>query len=220
MNICLIPARYGSKRLKRKNIKLFYGKPLIEYAIRNAKKSKLFDKIIVSTDSKIIAKISKKYGADIPFMRPKKISDDKSTDEDVRNHFYKYCKKNNIFPQYICYLYATTPLLKPITLIKSFNFFKRKKKFRELTTITKRESYNSSFFIRNRNGEIKKIKNYKAYDSQIFFDAGQFYWINFKSKNNKILGYEININECIDINDLKDFHKAKKMYISGLKKKI
>ena len=73
MNICLIPARYGSKRLKRKNIKLFYGKPLIGYAIRNAKKSKLFDKIIVSTDSKIIAKISKKYGAEIPFMRPKKI---------------------------------------------------------------------------------------------------------------------------------------------------
>ena len=60
MNICLIPARIGSKRIKKKNIKIFHGKPLISYAIVNAKKSKLFKKIIVSTDSKIISSIAKK----------------------------------------------------------------------------------------------------------------------------------------------------------------
>ena len=72
MKICLIPARSGSKRIKNKNIKMFHGKPIIAYAIDNAIKSKLFDKIIVSTDSSKIAKLSKKYGAEIPFLRPKK----------------------------------------------------------------------------------------------------------------------------------------------------
>ena len=87
MNICLIPARIGSKRIKNKNIKIFHGKPLISYAIVNAKKSKLFKKIIVPTDSKIISSIAKKNGAEVPFLRPKKYSHDKATDEQVRRHF-------------------------------------------------------------------------------------------------------------------------------------
>ena len=93
MNICLIPARIGSKRIKKKNIKRFYGKPLISYAIINAKKSNLFRKIVVSTDSKSIAKIAEKYGAEVPFYRPKKFSNDKATDKQVRKHFLNYCKK-------------------------------------------------------------------------------------------------------------------------------
>ena len=68
MKICLIPARSGSKRIKNKNIKNFFGKPLIAFAIQLAIKSKLFDKVIVSTDSNKIAKISKKYGATVPFL--------------------------------------------------------------------------------------------------------------------------------------------------------
>jgi pseudaminic acid cytidylyltransferase len=76
MNIAIIPARAGSKRITRKNIKSFCGKPIISYSIETAKKSKMFDKIIVSTDSKEIADISKYYGAEVPFLRPKSISDD------------------------------------------------------------------------------------------------------------------------------------------------
>ena len=90
MNICLIPARIGSKRIKKKNIKKFYGKPLISYAILNAKKSKLFKKIIVSTDSKSIARIAIRYGAEVPFLRPKKFSNDKATDIEVRKHFFSF----------------------------------------------------------------------------------------------------------------------------------
>ena len=67
MNIAIIPARSGSKRIKNKNIKLFCGKPIIYYSINEAKKSKIFQKIIVSTDSEKIKKISEKYGAEVPF---------------------------------------------------------------------------------------------------------------------------------------------------------
>ena len=74
--ICIIPARQGSKRIKNKNIKLFAGKPLISYVIGIAKKSKLFSKIIVSTDSEKIANIAKNNGAEVPFLRNKKLSDD------------------------------------------------------------------------------------------------------------------------------------------------
>ena len=76
MNIAIIPARAGSKRIKNKNIKLFRGKPIIYYSINAAKKSKIFQKIIVSTDSEKIKKISEKYGAEVPFLRPKYLSDD------------------------------------------------------------------------------------------------------------------------------------------------
>jgi len=77
MNIAIIPARSGSKRILNKNTKLFFGFPIIYWSLKAAKESKIFDKIIVSTDSKRIAEIAKKYGAEIPFLRPKKYSNDK-----------------------------------------------------------------------------------------------------------------------------------------------
>ena len=69
--VCIIPARGGSKRIPKKNIKLFYGKPLIAYSIEVALDSGLFEKVVVSTDNEAIAKIAKKYGAEVPFLRPK-----------------------------------------------------------------------------------------------------------------------------------------------------
>ena len=79
MTICIIPARSGSKRIKNKNIKRFGGKPIISYAIRLAITSGLFKRIVVSTDSNRIAKIAKKYGAEVPFLRSKKLADDFTT---------------------------------------------------------------------------------------------------------------------------------------------
>ena len=78
MNLAIIPARLGSKRLPKKNIKLFYGRPIISYSIDAAKKTKIFDKIIVSTESIKLKKIAERYGAEVPFLRPKKIADDKT----------------------------------------------------------------------------------------------------------------------------------------------
>ena len=110
MLYCLIPARKNSKRIKKKNIQKINGKPIITWSIINAKKSKLFKKIFVSTDCKRIARISNIAGASTPFLRPKKISNDFSIDIDVINHFLKYLKNNKIDIKYLLYLYPTSPL--------------------------------------------------------------------------------------------------------------
>ena len=105
MNLCIIPARGGSKRIPRKNIKLFCGKPLIAYSIETAKKSDLFNKIVVSTDDEEIAKISEKYGAEI-LWRPKELADDYAGSIDVFEHAIKELDKNNKF-EYACMIYPT-----------------------------------------------------------------------------------------------------------------
>jgi len=74
--VAIIPARGGSVRIPRKNIKLFYGKPLIAYSIQTALESGLFEKVVVSTDDEKIAAVAQSYGAEVPFLRPKELSDD------------------------------------------------------------------------------------------------------------------------------------------------
>ena len=86
MKIAIIPARANSKRIKNKNIINFFNKPIIYWPIQMAKKSKIFKRIFVSTDSKKISKISQKYGAEVPFLRPKKISNDKAGILEVVKH--------------------------------------------------------------------------------------------------------------------------------------
>ncbi len=108
--LAIIPARGGSKRLPRKNILDLNGKPLIAWTIEAALKSRYIDKTIVSTDDKEIAEISDKYGAEVPFMRPKRLASDTASSVDVILHainFYK--EKGNNF-EYIVLLQPTSPL--------------------------------------------------------------------------------------------------------------
>ena len=121
---CIIPARQGSKRIKNKNIINIEKKPIISYSILTAKRTGLFKKIIVSTDSNKIAKISKKYGAEVPFLRSKKLSDDKTSTKDV---LIDAVKKNKISDEYVFLIYATNPLLNEIDIIKSFKYLKKLK---------------------------------------------------------------------------------------------
>ena len=86
MIVAIIPARGGSKRIPRKNLKSFHGKPIIAYAIKAAIKSRCFDKIIVSTDDEEIAQVAREWGADVPFIRPDNISDDYATTVEVIQH--------------------------------------------------------------------------------------------------------------------------------------
>jgi N-acylneuraminate cytidylyltransferase len=111
MNIAIIPARGGSKRIPRKNIKYFHGKPLIAYSIEAAKKSGCFDKIIVSTDDAEIAEVAIKYGAEVPFIRPVEISDDYATTLDVMKHAIHWCEESGLMVDNVCCIYATAPFL-------------------------------------------------------------------------------------------------------------
>jgi len=223
MKICLIPARSGSKRIKNKNIKKFLGKPLINWSIQKAKKSKLFDKIIVSTDSKKIANIAKKLGASVPFLRPKKLSNDYAVDRDVLHHYLDYNYKNNIKINLLCYLYPTVPLLKISTLKKCYNLI-NKTKCPKVITICKFPSPIQRALKKNNLGIVKfNEKKFIFYRSQnlkeYYYDAGQCYWYNVEKyeklrnkKEIKTLSVELNPYEVQDINTMKEFLAAKKLF--------
>ena len=109
----LIPARGGSKSVPRKNIKLLAGKPLITYTIEQAEKSKLIARVVVSTDSEEIAEISRKYGAEVPFMRPRELAEDDTPDLPVFQHALRWLKANEDYvPDIIVHLRPTAPFRK------------------------------------------------------------------------------------------------------------
>ena len=120
MTICVIPARGGSKRIPRKNIKSFCGKPMIQWSIEAAQKSGIFDEIIVSTDDDEIKYISEKLGAYVPFIRPSSLSDDYTTSVDVVAHATNWALDNNLEAEIVCCIYATAPFVRQSDLINAF----------------------------------------------------------------------------------------------------
>ena len=111
MNIAVIPARGGSKRIPRKNIKEFFGKPMIAWSIEAAKESKLFDHIIVSTDDAEIAEVARQWGAEVPFMRPAELSDDYAGTTDVIAHATQWALDQGFDVDAVCCIYATAPFV-------------------------------------------------------------------------------------------------------------
>lgn len=136
----IIPARGGSKEIKNKNIKLFANKPLIYWTIKTALNSKL-NKVIVSTDSKKIAKISENYGVDIPFLRPKKLSTDHAKTIDVVKHALLYFKKKNIEFDAIMVLQPTCPLRNVSDINRAINILIKNKKISSVISVQKVESF-------------------------------------------------------------------------------
>jgi pseudaminic acid cytidylyltransferase len=111
MNLCVIPARGGSKRIPRKNIKPFCGKPMIAWSIEAALQSSCFDEVIVSTDDVEIADIAKQWGAGVPFMRPKALADDHTGTIPVIRHAIECFQKMSKQPSQVCCIYATAPFV-------------------------------------------------------------------------------------------------------------
>ncbi len=109
--ICIIPARAGSKSVPNKNIRLIAGKPLIYYTIKSALESKLFSHVIVSTEDKKIASIAKKYGAEVPFMRPRNLATDKTPQEQVLLHAVKKLNSLGIDFEIFVYRDCTVPFI-------------------------------------------------------------------------------------------------------------
>ena len=122
--VAIIPARSGSKSVAHKNIKLLSGHPLIAYSIAAAQLSKSIGRIIVSTDSEHYAGIAKKYGAEVPFIRPAKLSEDKSGDREFLEHAMEWMAENEGFrPEYWVHLRPTTPLRDPRIIDEAIDFF-------------------------------------------------------------------------------------------------
>lgn len=120
MKLCVIPARGGSKRIPRKNIKEFNGKPMIAYSIEAALQSGYFDKVIVSTDDEEIAEVAKAYGAEVPFMRPAELANDYAGTLPVIKHAVEWFEENSTRPGHICCLYATAPFVQPKAIQQAY----------------------------------------------------------------------------------------------------
>ena len=178
MNVAIIPARKGSKRIKNKNIKLFNGKPIIAWSIEEAKKTKIFDEIIVTTDCEKIARISRKHGAKVPYLRNKSLSSDDATINEVMNSTVKELKKHNSKIKFACLIYATAPFLMRKDLIKGFKIIKKNKKLDFVISISK---FKSSFYrsLKVKNDKIfplyKKYISTRTQDLEgLYFDNAQF----------------------------------------------
>ena len=180
-NLAVIPARGGSKRIPRKNIKLFKNKPMIAWSIEAAFNSSCFDEVLVSTDDEEIARIAKDYGANVPFVRPKELSDDYATTQEVIEHSIKWLLKKNIFFDNVCCIYATAPLvqvkdLKDALLIleKSIDdiyvFVATSYPFSIFRSIfIDEKGYSSMLYPENFYQRSQDLK-------EAYHDAGQFYW--------------------------------------------
>ena len=222
-NIAIIPARGGSKRIKDKNIKDFYGKPAITYAIDVALKSGLFQEIMVSTDSNQIAQISLECGAKIPFMRSKQNSSDFATTTDVLLEVIGQYQQKNLQFDNICCIYPCSMLIKPLHLQESFKLL-QDKNTSNITPICK-YSPPTKWQLEIKNSKLAflddSFQNTRSQDiKDSYYDAGQFYWLKTKDflkeksmwqKNTT--PYFINPIYCQDIDDLDDWEMAKLKYL-------
>ncbi len=222
MNIlAIIPARGGSKEIPQKNIKKLCGKPLIEYTINAAQRSKKINKIIVSTDNKKIAKISKYLGVEMPFLRPKKISADNSPTIDLIRHTIKELKKNEFVPDIITILQPTSPFRTSQMIDKSINLLK-KTDATSVISVTKINKHPFLWF--EIQGEyLKSVKKdvHKFYQRQlfpnIFYPTGAIYtfWTSTLTKYDSIYGSKIkpmiikDEMQNLDIDNDFDFFVAK-----------
>ena len=118
-SVAIIPARGGSKRIPRKNIRLFCDRPIISYCIDTVLESTLFDQVLVSTDDEEIATVSRQYGAIVDELRPPEFSDDVTGVLDVVSHELRQLANRNYFPSDVCLIYATAPMLRTVDLKQS-----------------------------------------------------------------------------------------------------
>ena len=182
-NLCIIPARGGSKRIPRKNIKLFLDKPIIAYSIKAAIESNLFDEIMVSTEDEEIAKMSIKFGAKVPFFRSKKNSDDFATTYDVIEEVIINYKNEGIEFHNVCCIYACAPFVTPTILVSTLKLLKEK----AFDTVFPIIAYGFPIqrALKKQGDKVSMIieKNLTVRSQDLedtFHDAGQFYWCKTK----------------------------------------
>ncbi|MCK5294512.1 MAG: pseudaminic acid cytidylyltransferase, partial [Arcobacteraceae bacterium] len=213
------------KRIPKKNIKDFFGKPLIAYSIEIALASNLFEKIIVTTDDEDIAKIAKQYGAEVPFIRPKELSDDFTGTQDVINHAIKYLESKGESYEYVCTLYATAPLLQKKYLIQGYEKLQNSNAINAFSSTSMPFPIQRTFKLNNDGRCEMFTPEYYMTRSQdleeAYQDAGQFYWENRKlsqENENKVVFSSISIPIILprylvqDIDTLEDWKRVEFMY--------
>jgi len=221
-SVAIIPARGGSKRIPRKNIKNFFGKPLIAYSIQTALESNLFDKVIVTTDDDDIATIARNYGAEVPFLRPKELSDDFTGTADVIQHAINYLKEHGEEFDYVCTIYATAPLLQAKYLIEGYEKLKNSDAVNAFSSTSMPFPIQRTFKL-DGNGRCVMFtpEHYMTRSQDLeeaYQDAGQFYWSKLNKNSDEIMFGKDSIPIVLprylvqDIDTLEDWQRAEMMY--------
>jgi pseudaminic acid cytidylyltransferase len=181
MKLAVIPARGGSKRIPRKNIKMFSNKPMIAWSIEAATASGLFDRIVVSTDDYEIAEVAKAYGAEVPFMRPSKLSDDYTVTASVISHAIDWHQAQGVIPEIVCCIYATAPFISEIDLERGLKILTEETKLNFAFSVTSYAFPIQRAIKLNKEGRVEMFQNEYYYTrsqdlEEAYHDAGQFYW--------------------------------------------
>lgn len=180
MKIAIIPARGGSKRIPRKNIKSFNGKPMIAWSIEAAKTSGLFERIIVSTDDIEIAEIAKQWGAEVPFMRPAELSNDYTGSTEVIAHATQWALDQGFNLEAVCCIYATAPFVQADDLKRGLTALKSGDWAYAFSVTDFAAPIFRSFHEHEDGGVEMFFPEYFSTRSQdlpiALHDAGQFYW--------------------------------------------
>lgn len=180
MNLCVIPARGGSKRIPRKNIREFCGKPMIAWSIEAAIKSELFEHIIVSTDDDEIAAVATSQGAEVPFRRPDNLADDHTTTRPVVNHAIREAEQRYGQQDHVCCIYPTAPFIQIADLQRGFEqLIKSGAEFAFTVTrfaypIQRALKLTKSGRVAMFQPEHRKTRSQDL--EEAYHDAGQFYW--------------------------------------------
>lgn len=180
MRIAIIPARGGSKRIPRKNIKLFCGKPMISWSVEAARLSGCFDRIIVSTDDAEIAEAAHAYGAEVPFMRPPELSDDHTSTIPVIAHAIDWMNCNVATVDFACCIYATAPFIQAEDLQRGFDILQQSGADYAFSVTSYGFPIQRAIHITtNQRVEMFSPEHFNTRSQDLeeaFHDAGQFYW--------------------------------------------
>ena len=226
-NLCIIPARGGSKRIPRKNIKDFLGKPIIAYSIEVALKSELFQEVMVSTDDEEIAEVARKYGAKVPFLRSEKTSTDFATTLDVIKEVVASYSKFGLEYDYSCCIYPTAPLVIIEHLNEGFHRLTEEKRDCVFPVVPFSYPIWRGLRIKDSLTEMiwKEHEKSRSQDlEQVYHDAGQWYWfkpsnINDSLWTNNTSSVVLSETEVQDIDNETDWKLAEMKYelLQGLR---
>ena len=180
MRVAIIPARGGSKRIPRKNIKPFCGKPIMSYSVEAALESTLFDRVVVSTDDDEIAQVARSFGAEIPFMRPAELSDDYTGTMDVMKHAICELALEGAKVSHACCIHATAPFVTAKNLLAGWKLLEDTQADFVFSVTSFGYPIQRAFRINdNRRISMFYPEFYEMRSQDLehaFHDAGQFYW--------------------------------------------
>lgn len=217
--IAIITARGGSKRIPKKNIRTFCGKPIIAYSIESALKSEIFDEVMVSTDSEEIARVAVQYGAKVPFMRSDKNADDYATTNDVLQEVIREYEKMGRKFDYVCCIYPTAPFVTSTKLQAAMQILSASNAD-QVVTVVRFSFPPQRCFVVDEDGNLvyKWPENQRRRSQDLepyYHDAGQFYFFDAnvfyaakKPVNMKTKAYILPDLEVQDIDTIEDWQIA------------